>query len=564
MKRRTETGIIYSLSCFAALILVLFPSLAFPFGFILRLLVFIGMAWLLYFYFTTLHTSEPKDELDDYLLETTSFSEAPQVPVDFLFNEIQSLVFEIVNSVNSNFKPGIYLFEGQNNKLIMQGNSDSYFSKDISVENSIVNQVLMGMESQTFYQKDFGKEWNDIFGDKPWRGSECIIAKSIRYNENPIGLFLLYIDHFNQLDHHSSQIVSQLSEILSKNLENLDNLDLQVSSNRKKEKILSFIADLDFKDDAKHIYQKFSALIQFFIPLDQIIISSEKTSSHEGIIDFMKEEDSSFEIGMSFDLKNSILGLPITHNGIIDDALLRDSYPDFIRNSDQNGEKISHSIGGFLIDISGQKWVSVILERKSGKPINQIEIQSLKTFMNILETVLKWQQEYKKIYLNATQDGLTGLLNHKTFKDRIDEEINRAKRFKHDLVVLMLDLDKFKRINDTLGHPYGDYVIKTVAKILKDNVRLIDVVARYGGEEFIIVLVNTNMKKALPVADRIVKNISEFPFSVDNNDVKMTISCGMSEYPKQSNIAQEIISYADQAMYKVKKMGGNQVMKYEV
>jgi diguanylate cyclase (GGDEF)-like protein len=72
------------------------------------------------------------------------------------------------------------------------------------------------------------------------------------------------------------------------------------------------------------------------------------------------------------------------------------------------------------------------------------------------------------------------------------------------------------------------------------------------------------MKKALPVADRIVKNISEFPFSVDNNDVKMTISCGMSEYPKQSNIAQEIISYADQAMYKVKKMGGNQVMKYEV
>ena len=172
-------------------------------------------------------------------------------------------------------------------------------------------------------------------------------------------------------------------------------------------------------------------------------------------------------------------------------------------------------------------------------------------------------QFYQQIYLNATQDGLTGLLNHKTFMDRFDEEIQRAKRFNHDLVMLMFDLDKFKRINDTLGHPYGDYVIQTVSQILKDNVRLIDAVARYGGEEFVIILVNTNIDMAMPVATRIVQNIAEYPFSMDEKDVKMTISCGMSEYPTHSENIREVIDYADQAMYSGKKLGGNSVTVFE-
>ena len=89
-----------------------------------------------------------------------------------------------------------------------------------------------------------------------------------------------------------------------------------------------------------------------------------------------------------------------------------------------------------------------------------------------MQTSMFWHIEYQNMYENAIKDGLTGLLNHKTFIDRSKEEIERARRFQHHLVFLMYDLDKFKRINDTLGHPYGDYVIKTTAKIIKDTMGL--------------------------------------------------------------------------------------------
>ena len=176
---------------------------------------------------------------------------------------------------------------------------------------------------------------------------------------------------------------------------------------------------------------------------------------------------------------------------------------------------------------------------------------------------MHWHTEYQNMYENAIKDGLTGLLNHKTFVDRAGEEIERARRFQHHLVFLMYDLDKFKRINDTLGHPYGDYVIKTTAKIIKDNVRSIDLVARYGGEEFAVVLVNTTTEAAMTVAQRIVDNIADFNFSLEDKEVNMTISSGLSEYPNDSDRLKDLIQYADQGLYKTKENGGNGVTIYQ-
>ena len=126
-----------------------------------------------------------------------------------------------------------------------------------------------------------------------------------------------------------------------------------------------------------------------------------------------------------------------------------------------------------------------------------------------------------------------------------------------------MDLDKFKRINDTYGHLYGDYVLGEVSKILKDSIRNIDICARYGGEEFAIVLVNTDVENARPVAERIIEKISEFLFNKDGIEEKMTISAGMSEYPKNSTEMKELIAHADLAMYEVKKNGGNAVIAHE-
>ncbi len=157
------------------------------------------------------------------------------------------------------------------------------------------------------------------------------------------------------------------------------------------------------------------------------------------------------------------------------------------------------------------------------------------------------------------RDGLTSLLNHKSFMERFSEEINRANRFQEHLVLLVLDLDKFKRINDTYGHLYGDYVLEEIANSLKLSVRNIDIVARYGGEEFAIVLISATKQGIYETARRIVSNIANYKFDKDDISVQMTISGGASEFPDDGTTIRELIGKADQAMYEVKRRGGNDV-----
>jgi len=563
MKLSIKTGIIYSLSCLAVLLFVLYPSLDAPYGYLLRTLVVFCVGWLIYFYFNSLgQIDDSKKDLFNSN-DTSQFAMFPKPHVDELFQEIQSMIFSIVRSLNDAYQPEIFLFEDQFDTLVRQKDSESIFLDTILTKNSLVNTILTSLGPQTIYQKDCGEEWNEIFGDKTWRGSECILTHSIRFKDNSIGLFIIYIDHFNALDNKALKITSQLSSLLTTNLENLDSLDYQALGNYKKESILSFISHLNFQDAETDIYRQFSSLVNKFIPSDQIVISSATSLFTQGVIMWSKGDDSQYIEGNRFNINESLLGLPMMVNGGIYDELLMEKFPTLIPSSGDGDSIINHSVVGLLLEIGDEKMVSVILERKSHRKYSTKERDSIKSFFQILSTIMNWQQEYQQIYLNATQDGLTGLLNHKTFMDRFDEEIQRAKRFNHDLVMLMFDLDKFKRINDTLGHPYGDYVIQTVSQILKDNVRLIDAVARYGGEEFVIILVNTNIEKAMPVATRIVQNIAEYPFSMDGKDVKMTISCGMSEYPTHSENIREVIDYADQAMYRGKKRGGNSVTVFE-
>ena len=206
----------------------------------------------------------------------------------------------------------------------------------------------------------------------------------------------------------------------------------------------------------------------------------------------------------------------------------------------------------FCITIEKQKSYKFIDSDK-----NLLELLAL-TFGSIIS----WQKQYWKMHENAMHDGLTELLNHKAFMDRFNEEINRAKRHQHSIVLAILDLDNFKRINDTYGHLYGDYVIREVANIIKERVRNIDIVGRYGGEEYAILLINTDIDKIIPVAQRIIDGIANFSFSLKNVDVRITISCGLAEYPKDTDQANELIVKADETMYKAKSRGGNLVSKY--
>ena len=122
-----------------------------------------------------------------------------------------------------------------------------------------------------------------------------------------------------------------------------------------------------------------------------------------------------------------------------------------------------------------------------------------------------------------------------------------------------MDLDKFKTINDTYGHLYGDYVLKEVSKIISENIRTIDVVGRYGGEEFSVLVVNTDIKECEPMAQRIVDKIYQKTFLKEGIASNITISAGMAGFPTHSDHVKGLILKADKAMYDTKSNGGNGV-----
>jgi len=167
---------------------------------------------------------------------------------------------------------------------------------------------------------------------------------------------------------------------------------------------------------------------------------------------------------------------------------------------------------------------------------------------------------FEKTMLSAVTDGLTGLYNHRYFQDRLEEEIERTKRYGASLSLLMIDVDDFKVYNDANGHIAGDILLVELSKIMLQAFRKVDAVSRYGGEEFAIILPSTKKKGAMTIAGRICQRVasSHFPNQKVMPEGKITLSIGVVTFPEDGLDKMNLIDRADKLLYKAKKMGKNQ------
>ena len=167
------------------------------------------------------------------------------------------------------------------------------------------------------------------------------------------------------------------------------------------------------------------------------------------------------------------------------------------------------------------------------------------------------QEANEKLEHLSHTDSLTQLLNQGYWKERCALEFKRQRRSEQPMSMIMFDIDNFKKVNDTYGHPFGDEVIKGVADILKDNKRDPDIAGRYGGEEFTLLLVDTDLEGAKHVAERIRKSIEKMEFKFKNETVKITISCGIAQITKNIRDYHAWIKVADLGLYIAKDSGKN-------
>ena len=163
----------------------------------------------------------------------------------------------------------------------------------------------------------------------------------------------------------------------------------------------------------------------------------------------------------------------------------------------------------------------------------------------------------------STTDALTGLYNRRYFTEALEREMARAKRYGTSLVMCMMDLDYFKRVNDAYGHTAGDMVLAEIGKILKDCIRQSDLGCRYGGEEFAVILPDTDAKKAKTVCERFRETVAGHPFKHNLTQFNITISMGITSYNSSMDQSPvEILELADKALYQAKEAGRNQLVEY--
>ncbi len=187
--------------------------------------------------------------------------------------------------------------------------------------------------------------------------------------------------------------------------------------------------------------------------------------------------------------------------------------------------------------------------------------QVLEIFANVTASALENARYGEELAAKAISDGLTGLYNHRHFQETLAREIERASRYDLAFTLLMMDLDRFKAVNDRLGHPRGDQALQMVADVLRDCARASDFVGRYGGEEFVMILPGTTVQQALSLATRITEGVRGVVLAVDDPP-RLSISIGMAEYPACGRDRESLIAAADAALLFAKRSGRDMIADF--
>ncbi len=484
--------------------------------------------------------------------------------VQSYYNHLLNWVLDSVQSIEETYTAAVYMYDPDSTNYIIQKSNHSLFQEKIETDNAIVKTVLKHKEGVTLQRQKVQAAWDQMFNQQTWRGSEVVLGVPIQFNGNNSGCLLVYSDHFSKVKDRDLNILGKLSQFVSLGMTELDKMERLMVNNYFQSRVANLFDRLEIKSDETELLESIKSLCRAFFQYDKLTISFALPGYEKAVIKLVDGMHEDAEAGLEFPFDNTLHGLPFRKRQIIRSNTWFRDYPTLDRF--KKGDRDEYNFMSILsVPIKSREEIrgTITLERLKSKLYSDMDQQFLEILASTTGSIITWQGEYRQMHMNAIHDGLTGLLNHKAFMDRFEEEVSRAKRFDQPMTLVVLDLDKFKSVNDNHGHLYGDYVLKGVADIIAASVRGIDIVGRYGGEEFAVLLVNTDLSHSVIVSQRIVTGIAEKLFSRDGIQLHITISAGIAGFPTHADQVRDLIAKADSAMYQSKAKGGNRVTVYE-
>ncbi|HXC62659.1 MAG TPA: diguanylate cyclase, partial [Nitrospiria bacterium] len=327
--------------------------------------------------------------------------------------------------------------------------------------------------------------------------------------------------------------------------------------------LLSVSKALSSKLDLNHRLETMADLIKDFVSYDQCLVMLVDPGERRATIKVVRGIEGKDLRDTSFGLSDGLLSLIVKNrHELLFSGLESESRHDRVFPEASRIRIKAKSFLGIPMIVHDRVIGLFILLAQQENAFTGYNKHMLTIVCNQAAQAIADAQLHAEVEQMAVTDGLTSICNHRRFQERLAEEFQRIARHPEPLSLLIADIDHFKRINDAHGHPVGDLILKRIAKILVRLTRSMDIVARYGGEEFVVALFKTESRQTLRLAERIRKTVESTEFEVQGKTLNVTLSIGVATCPGDARTREELIQFADQALYHAKNTGRNRVAVY--
>ncbi|MFQ6617639.1 MAG: diguanylate cyclase [Fidelibacterota bacterium] len=485
--------------------------------------------------------------------------------------EYKNFIGEILGIIRSTLvgtTSGFYLLSKARKQMILQDFSsemeDISLKKNLEMGNGILGEVfdrkeplLMSGSADVELSTNYYEKQQEI---------RSFMGSPVGYDDRIIGILFVDSKIEGAFGEDDVSLLKSYADLISRSIFQYDtiyNLD-------SKFKLYSILyqtnTDIHQMWRKADLLDEITALTRRLFSFDRLTISLlDDQDDTKAVIEKVYGLEDAFKEGFEYNITEGFNGLVIrTGESVFISNIEKEGYfkPRFVKD-----EKTNYDLRSFLgVPVGGkERFLGVIsIESKLPGAFTEKDRKVLEMIGLNLGSALIKLHVHKTMLQMATTDELTGISNYRSFKDRLTHEIYRAKRYDQNISLLILDIDKFKNVNDRYGHLAGDFVLREIAQTIKASIRQIDSVARYGGEEFAIILVKSAKEDSIKTAERIRKSIDSKIFERDSSRISVKVSIGVAEYPEDAKTEDDLIACADKAMYSAKAEGGNKVKGYGI
>ncbi len=458
----------------------------------------------------------------------------------------------------------VYMRDGEGGKLVLKKSNAAEGSFMESIPASAVSDLTVKTGSGDPQAAAVSKKVASRFLTGSRRDPDTIVlARPLLAGDERVGLLVVGLQQKPDDEAQVQHFIDQAALMIENNLILNSELDAIRAESTFLSDLMSRVGNLDISSTSEVLIDTIVRLVKDALTFDRLTISTQSTEAPERLqIDRVEGLEDDYSAGYTYAATDVVHGEVFRQAQPINIGRLRTSgYKGRFAAGDLKKTRLTSFLGVPLLE-AGVPRGAVALESTAQDHFSSTDMGILKAIIQVYGTVLCWGQRYQEVRAMATIDSLTQLLNHGSFLERFGVELERASRYSETMTFLMLDVDNFKRVNDTHGHLYGDYVLWQASQLIRSCIRKADIAGRYGGEEFGVIILNSDKQSSLSTAERIRKTIAKYRFENEGATIRISASIGMSEYPTDGDDINALIKYADDAMYLVKRQGGNAVISY--